>query len=98
VSRGGALLAGLPDDLVGLEEERRGNGQAQGLDGLEGDDQVALYGLLHSQLSGLGACEALVDAGCRAPAILPKADPLERFSLELTGVPRSLTWYGELCG
>jgi hypothetical protein len=82
-------LAGLPDDLVGLEEERRGNGQAQGLDGLEGDDQVALYGLLHSQLSGLGACEALVDAGCRAPAILPKADPLGHKASASTSSRRS---------
>jgi hypothetical protein len=72
VAKGGARrwsgrLVASPEHLVGLEEERRGKGQAQGLGSLEVDAQVARDGPLHGQLSGLGASEALVDEGCRAP-------------------------------
>jgi hypothetical protein len=34
------MMTGLPDDLVRLEEERRGNGKAEGLRRLEVDDQL----------------------------------------------------------
>ena len=38
---------GSAEHLVGLEEQRRGNGQAKLLRGLEVDDQLACGGLLH---------------------------------------------------
>jgi hypothetical protein len=45
----------LADHLVGLEEERRGNGAAEGLGGLEVDDQLERRGLLHRQVGGQGS-------------------------------------------
>jgi hypothetical protein len=53
ISRCLRKLAGLPDDLIGLEEERRGDGEAEDLSGLEIDDQLELRGLLHRQVKGL---------------------------------------------
>jgi hypothetical protein len=38
---------GSADHLVGLEEQRRGNGQAKHFRGLEVDDQLEFGGLLH---------------------------------------------------
>jgi hypothetical protein len=58
VKRGGGddrVLAGLPDDLVGLEEECRGDREAERLGGLEIDDQLEFRGLLDGQVPGLGA-------------------------------------------
>jgi hypothetical protein len=46
---------GLSDHLGGLEEERRRDGEAQGLGGLEVDDQLELAGLLDGQVSRFGA-------------------------------------------
>jgi hypothetical protein len=47
-SRGGGIRPrGSAEHLVGLEEQRRGNGQAKLLRGLEVDDQLACGGLLH---------------------------------------------------
>jgi hypothetical protein len=40
VSRGDALLAGLPDHLVGLEEEGRGQREADGRRGRQVDDEL----------------------------------------------------------
>jgi hypothetical protein len=45
--REGTRCHRLPDDFVGLEEERRWDGKAQSLGGLEIDDQLELRGLLH---------------------------------------------------
>src|SRR5713101_3034376 len=42
-------LAGLPDHLVCLEEERRGDGEAERLGSLEIDNELELGGLLHRQ-------------------------------------------------
>src|SRR5262249_57985066 len=48
-----------PDYLIGLEEERRGDGQAQFLRGLQVDDQLELHGPLDGQVGRLGAVEDL---------------------------------------
>jgi len=51
--RDGSLL----DQLIRPPQHRRGNGQAEGLRGLEVDDQVELRGLLHGELGGLRALQ-----------------------------------------
>jgi hypothetical protein len=66
----------LSDHLVGLEEERRGNGQSQGLDGLEVDHELERGGLLHGEISRLGAFEELVDVGGRPPISVRLARPI----------------------
>jgi hypothetical protein len=48
------------DHLVRLEEERRRDGEAQGLGGLEVDDQLERRGLLHGQVGGRSAFEDFV--------------------------------------
>src|SRR5438128_815872 len=75
--RTGALSGPFPcpctpllDHLIRLEEERRGDGEAQSLGGLEVNDQLKPHGLLHRQVAGLGPLENLVHIGRRtAPAI-----------------------------
>src|SRR5215471_6093870 len=56
-------LAGLPDHLVRLEEERRGYRQSEVLGGLEVDDQLELRGLLHGEVGGLGPLQDFIDIG-----------------------------------
>jgi hypothetical protein len=58
---------GSTDDLVGLEEERRGDGQAQVLRGLEVDGELEFRGLLHRQIGRLGALEDSVHIVGHAP-------------------------------
>jgi hypothetical protein len=51
--RGGARRCGSADHLVGLEEERRGDGEAERLGRLQVDDQLQRGGLLHGQIRGM---------------------------------------------
>ena len=53
-------MAGSADHLVGLEEDRRGDGEAQGLGGLEIDDQLELHGLLYGEITRFGAFQNFV--------------------------------------
>ena len=46
-------MRGSLDQLIGLEEEGRGNRDPEGLRGLEIDDQLELRRLLHRQVGGL---------------------------------------------
>src|SRR5262249_61956003 len=57
---GDARRRGSADDLVGLEEQRRGDRQAEGTGGLEVDDQLELRGLLDRQVSRLGPFEDFI--------------------------------------
>jgi hypothetical protein len=50
----------LSDHLVRLKQERRGDGEAQFLRGLEVDDQLELRGLLHRQVGGFGSLQDAV--------------------------------------
>src|SRR4051794_19873856 len=50
----------FPDDLGRLEEDGGGNGEAEGFRGLEVDDQLELAGLLHREITRLGAFQNLV--------------------------------------
>src|SRR5215471_3743254 len=52
-------LTSSPDDLIGLEEERRGDGQAQFLCGLQVDDQLEFRGPLNGQVGRRGAVQDL---------------------------------------
>jgi hypothetical protein len=54
------LCQSLLEHLVRLKEERRGDGEAEGLGRLEVDDQLARGGLLDGEVRGLGALEDLV--------------------------------------
>src|SRR2546425_3580029 len=54
------------DDLVGPDQQRLGNRQAECPGGLEVDDQLKPGGLLHGEVGGLGALENLVDIGSGA--------------------------------
>src|SRR5262249_52346585 len=61
------MMADLSDHLGRLEEDSRGNREAEGLGGLEVDDQLELRGLLHGQVARRGAFEDLVHIGGGAP-------------------------------
>src|SRR5258706_13472358 len=55
-----AEIPDLFDHLIRPEQERFRDGQAEGLGGLEIDDQLELRGLLHGEIGGLGPLEDLV--------------------------------------
>src|SRR5215831_139223 len=69
-------LAGSADDLVRLEEERRGHGEAEGLRSLEVDDQLELHGQLNGEVSRLGALQDLIDIVGRASPLTRDARPI----------------------
>src|SRR6516162_8437051 len=52
-------LTSSPDYLIGLEEERRGDGQAQRMRGLQVDHQLEFCGPLDGEVGRLGAVEDL---------------------------------------
>ena len=51
----------LANYLIGLEEEDRGDGDPEGLGGLEVDDQLVLHGLLDRQVGRRGPLQNLAD-------------------------------------
>src|SRR5688500_9683604 len=55
----------LLDELGGLEQDRRGDGQPEDLSGLEVEHKLELRGLLDWQIAWLRALENLVDVGGR---------------------------------
>ena len=59
-------LAGSPDHLVGLKEERRGNREAKRVGGLEVDDQLKFRRLLHRQVARLVTLENAIDIAISA--------------------------------
>src|SRR6516162_9905135 len=69
-------LTSSPDYLIGLEEERRGDGQAQFLRGLQVDDQLELHGLLHGQVGGLGTLQDLIHIPGYALELVRTAHPI----------------------
>ena len=52
-----------PNNLVRLEEQRRGNREAKRLRGLEIDNQLELYRLLDGQVSRFGSFQDLIHVG-----------------------------------
>jgi hypothetical protein len=58
---------GSADHLGGLEEQRRGNGEAQGLSRFEVDDQLEGGGLLDRQVGGLSPVQDAIHIGGREP-------------------------------
>jgi hypothetical protein len=64
------------DHLIRLKEERRGDGEAQFLRGLEVDDQLKLYGLLHRQVGGLGAFENFVRISGNSASLVDAVRPI----------------------
>src|SRR5262252_4804542 len=60
---GGVSHRGSPDHLVGPLEKGRGNGDTEGLGGLEVDHQLELRGLLHQQVRRLGPFENPIHIG-----------------------------------
>jgi hypothetical protein len=64
----GGVTAFSLDHLVGAQQERLRNGEPERLGGLEIDGQIELRGLLHRQVSRLGALQDLVHIdGATAP-------------------------------
>jgi hypothetical protein len=59
----GRGYSGSADDLVGLEEERRGDRQAEGLSGREVDDQIKPHDLIDGQVARLGPLQDFVHIG-----------------------------------
>ena len=57
----------LFDHPVGAQQDRRRNGEAEGVGGLQVDDKLELRGLLDGEVGGLGALENLVYVGRGAP-------------------------------
>jgi hypothetical protein len=55
-----AILDGLPDHFVCLEEECWGDYETDGLGGLKIDDQFERRGQLHGQVRRLGAFEDVI--------------------------------------
>ena len=55
------------DHLIRPPQQRRGDRQAEGLRGLEVDDEIELVGLLNGEVGGLRPLENLVDQVACAP-------------------------------
>src|SRR5215470_15841405 len=70
------LDAPLLDHLIGPCQQRRRNGQAQSLRGLEVDDEFESSRLLNRKVSGLDAFENFVDVTSSAPPIIYEARPI----------------------
>src|SRR5713226_87502 len=66
----------LLDDLVGPQQQRWRDRQAERLGGLEVDHQLELRGLLDREVGGLGALEDFVDVGCGAPPEIREIRPV----------------------
>src|SRR5262245_49726539 len=64
----------LLDHVVGPKEHRLRDRQAEGLGGLEVDDELELGGLLDGQVGGLGASQDLVDENGGAPVQVGNVD------------------------
>src|SRR5882724_5141305 len=70
--RGAADRHRLLDHLIRPRQQRRRDRQAEGLGGLEVDDQLELRRLLDGQIARLGALENLVHVGRGAPKQISK--------------------------
>src|SRR4029453_191111 len=66
----GMCAGPLLDHLIRPPQERRRDGQAERLGGLEVDDQLKLRGLLYGQVGGIGAFQDLVHVGGGTPPYL----------------------------
>src|SRR5215813_11754342 len=66
----------LFDDLVRSQQERRRDGEAEGLGGLQVDDESKLGWLLYRQISGLRALENLVHVNGREAEHVREVGPI----------------------
>ena len=87
VSRGGALLAGLPDHLGRLEEERRRKRQPKSLSGAEVEDELEVYGPLHREVGRFGALQNLVHMASGAPKQVRQARAIRQDPAGLDVLP-----------
>ena len=81
----------LLEHPVGLEEEDGRNRDPEGLGGLQVDDQLEFYRLLHGQVGGLDAFEDLIHKGGGATKALPQARPIRHETTSLRKLP---AWKG----
>jgi hypothetical protein len=76
-------LPRLLDHLVRPEQQRRRDGQPEGLRRLQVDDELELGGLLDREVARLGALQDLIDLGGGPPEVLPSVGPVRH---EATGL------------
>jgi hypothetical protein len=81
------MMAGLSDHLGRLEEDGWGNGQPQGLGGLQVDDQLERGGLLDGQVGEFGAFQDLVHIGGGAVLVRRRARPVRHEATHVRKLP-----------
>src|SRR5437870_1710906 len=74
--RRSSWLSSSADHLVRLEEERWGNGEAEGLGGLQVDHQLELRRLLDGQVGGFGTLQDTIHIDGSATAHVYQARPV----------------------
>src|SRR5262249_33664090 len=79
----------LLDHLIRPQQQRRRDGEAERLGGLEIDDEIEFRGLLDREVSGLGALEALVNVGRGAPKQLSAARSIRHETADNDKFPES---------
>src|SRR5262245_12789526 len=73
---GSSPTAGLLHHFLRLEEQHRGHREAKRLCGLEVDDEIEFYGLLHGEVGRLGTFQDLVHISGDAPVHVGLAWPI----------------------
>jgi len=69
-------IVGSPDDLIRLEQDGRGNREAEALGRLEVDHQLECGGLFDGQVGGLGPLQELIHIGGGAMKVGGEAWPI----------------------
>src|SRR5262245_53054646 len=94
--RGGFIQ--LLDHLIRLEQDLRGDGDAEGLGGLQVDGQIELRRLLHRQVSRLGAFEDLIDMDSSASAQVRPTWAIRHKTASLHPIPKTVYRWQSILG
>src|SRR5713226_249385 len=78
------------DHLIRPLQERLGDRQAEGLGGLEVDDQLELGRLFDGKIAGLGSFEDLVHVGRGTPELVRNVRPIGNEARGLRKLPYSI--------
>src|SRR5262249_31919313 len=89
----------LFNHFIRPEQQRRRDGEAERLGGLEVDDKFERGRLLHWEVARLGALEDLVDIGRGAAEVVTLNDPIRQKTTRFGVLPLSAVhWHATLCG